>query len=106
MKCAWITGLLVLSLLSQGCGQVSAAGDHLGSMDQTSKAMLEELKKSRESLGTATDQSKRIADALVSLQLMAVDMVKIIQATFVKKPTGQTDDIGSVLGPDAGGAKP
>jgi predicted small secreted protein len=89
---------LLVSLLLAGCGQANTANGHLGSIDQTAKEMKEELKKTREFLDTATTQSQRIADALVSLQTLAQDMVKIIQTTFVKKPPAATDDIDSVLG--------
>ncbi len=97
---------LVLFLGSLGgCGQATTANEHLGSIDQTAKDMRDELKKTREFLDTATAQSKRIADAMVSLQVLAQDMVKIVQATFVKKPPAATDDIDSVLGGDSNGGE-
>jgi hypothetical protein len=94
-KCLAIVSLF---LLLSGCGEATTANGHLGSIDQTAKEMRDELKKTREFLDTATTQSQRIADALVSLQSLAQDMVKIIQTTFVKKPPAATDDIDSVLG--------
>ncbi|MBU6153021.1 MAG: hypothetical protein KGP28_01855 [Bdellovibrionales bacterium] len=94
-------GLLIFLLVS-GCGQANTANEHLGSIDQTAKEMRDELKKTREFLDTATTQSQRIADALVSLQMLAQDMVKIIQTTFAKKPPAATDDIDSVLGGSEG----
>jgi hypothetical protein len=89
---------LLVFLSVAGCGQATTANEHLGSIDQTAKEMKDELRKTREFLDTATTQSQRIADALVSLQVLAQDMVKIIQTTFVKKPPASTDDIDSVLG--------
>jgi len=90
--------LMMICLALAGCGQADQANTHLGSIDQTAKEMRDELKKTREFLATATSQSERIADALVSLQLLAKDMVKLIQTTFVKKPAAQTDDIDAVIG--------
>ncbi len=93
--------ILFLVFMVSACGQANTANEHLGSIDQTAKEMRDELKKTREFLDTATTQSQRIADALVSLQTLAQDMVKIIQTTFVKKPPAATDDIDSVLGGSA-----
>ena len=91
--------LFMVMLGASGCGQAEQANQHLSSMDETSKGMLSELKKSRESLTQATTQSERIADALVALQTLSTDLVKVIQATFIKKPPAATDDIDSVLNP-------
>ena len=93
--------MFIVACVLQGCGQINQSNEHLGSMDATSKQMLLELKSSRESLALATKQSERIADALVALKDLSVDLVKVLQATFAKKPAEKTDDIDSVIGPNS-----
>ena len=93
-----VTTLLLFCMLP-ACGQINQSTEHLGSMDKTSKQMLEELKSSRESLAIATHQSERIADAIVALKDLSVDLVKVMQSTFAKKTTEKTDDIDSVIAP-------
>ena len=94
-RSALISLMALLSLA--GCGVATTANSHLGNMDETSKRMLEELKSSREQLEVATRQSERIADALVTLKDLGVDLVKMLQATFAQKPAAKTDDIDDVL---------
>jgi len=88
---------LVASLSISACGVATTANSHLGNLDQTSQKMLEELKSSREQLEVATQQSQRIADALVALKDLGFDLVKMLQATFAPKPSGSTDNIDDVL---------
>jgi len=104
MKC--LIHCFLMSLVLAGCGQAEQANVHLSSLDSTAKEMRDELKKTREYLSSATTQSERIADAIVALQALAQDMVKMIQATFVKKPPAATDDIDAVVSgasPQSGG---
>jgi len=91
--------LLLITFTLSACGQINQSNEHLGSMDNTSKQMLLELKSTRESMSIATEQSQRIADALVALKDLSVDLVKIMQSTFAKKITEKTDDIDSVVSP-------
>jgi len=88
---------LVAALSISACGVATTANSHLGNLDQTSQKMLEELKSSREQLEVATQQSQRIADALVALKDLGFDLVKMLQATFAPKPSGSTDNIDDVL---------
>ena len=94
---------LAVTLLLTSCGVASTANSHLGNLDQTSEKMLQELKSSREQLEIATRQSERIADALVALKDLGVDLVKMLQTTFAPKPAGTSDNIDDVLNPTTGG---
>jgi len=97
MKPGKVLVALVLSCSISACGVATTANSHLGNLDQTSQKMLDELKSSREQLEVATRQSERIADALVALKDLGFDLVKMLQATFAPKASGQTDNIDDVL---------
>jgi hypothetical protein len=91
------SSLLLLVLLTS-CGQANTANQHLGSMDQSAQEMLEEIRKSQNSLNKATDQLVRMADSLVAFQQMGTDVVKIMSDNFSKKEPTKTDDLDDVLG--------
>lgn len=88
---------LVVLALSTGCGQVDQANSHLKEMDQTSKQMLQELALSRESLTQATAQSVRIADALVAIKDLSIDLTNLLKSMFKIKEPKKTDDIDAVI---------
>ena len=95
-----ISGLMIMMVLA-GCAQADRANTHLGAMDDTSKSMLEELKKTEKLFDSATKQIEAIATALTALKDMGVDVMNLMKTAFVRKPAGGTDDIGSVLGEPA-----
>jgi hypothetical protein len=93
------TRLVLLCLLGSAvsCSQANQANHHLGAMDQTSQQMLEEIRKSEKVLVAATRHMENIAQALTALKDLGVDLVKMMQTTFARKPAAQTDDIDGVL---------
>ncbi|NDG85053.1 MAG: hypothetical protein EBX52_08460 [Proteobacteria bacterium] len=81
-----------------GCAQADRANTHLGSMDDTSKAMLDELKKTQQTFDAAAKQVEAIATALTAIKDMGLDVMNLMKTAFAKKPAGGSDDIGAVLG--------
>jgi|GEM_PF-3543280 len=93
-----VAGVLVAMAVLSGCGQADRANTHLGSMDDTSKSMLEELKKTQKTFDAAAKQVEAIATALTAIKDMGLDVMNLMKTAFAKKPPGGTDDIGAVLG--------
>lgn len=89
--------LLGFLSLAVSCSQANQATHHLGAMDQTSQQMLEEIKNSEKVLLAATKHMESISQALNALKDLGVDLVKMMQTTFARKPAAQTDDIDGVL---------
>ena len=71
-------------------------------MDRTSQQMLEEIKNSEKILVSTTRHIESIAQALTALKDLGVDLVKMMQTTFARKPAASTDDIDGVLNPSGG----
>jgi hypothetical protein len=94
-----LTRLVILGALSvfSACSQANQATQHLGAMDQTSQQMLEEIRNSEKVLAAATKQMESIAESIKALKDLGVDLVKMLQTTFARKPAAPTDDIDGVL---------
>ncbi len=98
MKLKWMVSALVIFTVLSGCSQADRANTHLGAMDGTSKAMLEEIKKTEKLFDSATKQVEAIATALTALKDMGMDVMNLMKTAFASKPAGGSDDIGAVLG--------
>ena len=98
MKPIRFTPIFASLVMITSCGQANTANQHLGSMDQSAKELLEEIRKSQNALDLATSQLVRMADSLVAFQQMGTDVVKIMTDSFSKKDPTPTDNIDDVLG--------
>ena len=79
------------------CGQADTANQHLGSMDESTKILISEFKKTQETLKDATNHVGRMANSIEALQKLGVDTVKLFSETFQPKPPTKTSNIDDLV---------
>jgi hypothetical protein len=102
MKLKAITCMILTSGLI-ACGQADTANQHLGSMDESTKILISEFKKTQETLKDATNHVGRMANSIEALQKLGVDTVKLFGNAFKPREPSKTENIEDIFNdlPDA-----